>query len=91
MDAATVQDLDDLYEFDPHTLEWTVLSHDRDRGSRPSPRCAMAMAAVGDAVFVFGGWNSTAGEARPTGARGSWQSSHRGLERPRLKALEMPC
>jgi hypothetical protein len=72
MDAATVEDLDDLYEFDPLTLKWTVHSHESDRGSRPSPRCAMAMVAANDAVFVFGGWSFDTGaheyRARWTGA-----------------------
>mmetsp|Transcript_11498 Transcript_11498/g.27046 ORF Transcript_11498/g.27046 Transcript_11498/m.27046 type:complete len:370 (-) Transcript_11498:132-1241(-) len=49
-------DLNDLHEFDTALGSWTDLSP-RSRGTPPSPRSSLGMAATDTQLFFFGGWS----------------------------------
>jgi hypothetical protein len=50
--------MNDIYRFDPATLEWTDLTH-VVTGTVPSRRARMGFAAIGGKLFVHGGEDST--------------------------------
>ncbi len=63
--------LGDLHAFDPAALAWTPLPPAPGSAPPPSPRQGQGLAAVGGALYVFGGCDdaSQSSESAPAGTR----------------------
>ena len=47
---------DELWRFSTATLQWELLGAAADGSVRPSARESFGMTAVGEAIYVFGGY-----------------------------------
>ena len=47
--------MNDLYQFDPHSLTWTNLSNCAGGSQPPMPRDAHGITGIGDKLYIHGG------------------------------------